>query len=116
MADNLSWLAGLLEGEGCFFVGKRDKKSPYWRICVQLIMTDEEPVAKAAGIMGTTYSLSSRRTKGDKKIYRTVLYGKRAIALMLSIRDLMCARRQQKIQQCLDIWNSMPRQKEQEVA
>lgn len=52
----LAWLAGLLEGEGCFYLKWRGKgahgEELYPTMCVQLAMTDEDIVQRAAAFTG----------------------------------------------------------------
>lgn len=46
------WLAGLLEGEGCFHAYRQGrKKTPNPLVQVQVAMTDKDVVERIAGIM-----------------------------------------------------------------
>lgn len=50
----LAWLAGILEGEGCFYLKWRGKgaegRELYPTLCIQLAMTDEDVVRRAAAV------------------------------------------------------------------
>jgi len=128
VADNveIAWLAGLLEGEGCFSAytrlryGNPPSGRVYSRVLIQLAMTDEFPVAKAAEIMGVSHVTCVRRTTCGKLIYRTNVYGPNAIRWMREIYSFMSPRRQAKINECVRVWENMPtqlrRQKVLEVA
>lgn len=107
MADNtkLAWLAGLLEGEGCFCL-RSDGHNPI----VQLIMTDADVVIMAADIMGCHKVVKCPKdTRGGKQLYRTVLYGISAVDLMKSIYKYMGDRRKKKITDCLRAFENKPK-------
>ena len=115
------WLAGLLEGEGCFVLAKSTSyhtRVPhvYLHPRVDLVMTDEDIVRRAAALMGTP---TCRRMPGAgpqriahakntgreyKPLWKTTLYASRAAALMRSILPLMGMRRQKKIREVLAEW------------
>ena len=98
MADsNLYWLAGLLEGEGCFAM-RSDGHNPI----IQLIMTDLDVVIKAAQIMGCHKVVKNKQdSRGGKALYRTVLYGINAVELMRKLLPYMGKRRTEKIKECI---------------
>lgn len=102
MADNkdIHWVAGILEGEGCFA-----KRAPGHNPVIQLCMTDADIVIRAANILGCHKVIEQKnQTKAGKKIYRTVLYGSKAIAWMLTLWTLMGARRRIQIEECVRVW------------
>lgn len=52
--EDRHWLAGLLEGEGCFTVMTSTRKTGiYHSAKVVVSMNDREPIAKAASLLGT---------------------------------------------------------------
>ncbi len=91
-ALRLSWLAGLLEGEGTFL-----RPPPSLPNCpiISCRMTDRDVVERVAQQFGTTVMAI------DKGKYRTefaaTLKGERAVAFMADIRPLMGTRRQHAI-------------------
>jgi len=98
-----------MEGEGCFFISHRQGRGrKYDRVGIQLTMTDEDPVARAASIMGISYSKRSFVTKGGKPIFVSGVSGPRAVAWMMTLWALMGIRRRAKIQECLDCWHKSP--------
>lgn len=114
MADNVKlteihWLAGLLEGEGCFHATFRHGGNrTYRRVAISLVMTDEDSVQRAAQLLQTKCTKQAHRTKGDRPIFRAGLDGSKAIAWMMTLYPLMGLRRQAKIRECLGIWKAMP--------
>ena len=93
--SDLSWLAGLLDGEGSFF---RGKNSGLARIECQ--MTDEDVIARAAKLTGVGYG--RREVKpGRKTLFRLALSGPRAEFVMRELAPMMGTRRQQQIREAL---------------
>lgn len=111
MADtrDVLWLAGLLEGEGCFILQRHSNgmtPTRYMQIAIQLIMTDEDVVSRAASILGSPYNTPDRKTKGGKSIHRTVVHGPRAAGWMMTLLPLMGARRKAKIVEIINLWKN----------
>jgi hypothetical protein len=99
---DLAWLAGLLEGEGSFFMKSRAHASqPNARRtpCISVKMTDLDVVTRAATLMGT--AVTSSAPQGRKPIHATILRGSRARMLMSELAPLMGERRQSKIAEIL---------------
>lgn len=125
------WLAGLLEGEGCFNY-RADRKQA--RISVE--MTDQDVLERVAGLFGTKVSVRPPRILGpctscrkreidcplpmwnarglitvgyaisrgcrvSKQSYQTAIHGKRAENLMRLIYPFMGTRRSEKIAEIL---------------
>jgi hypothetical protein len=107
--SEIAWLAGLLEGEGCFHLKTRGpvKKdgTRYIGPVVDVNMTDEDVIRKLRDITGVgnvqgPYSVS--RKENWKPIWRWAVQ-KRSDALMIMklVRDHMCERRRSKIDEIL---------------
>ncbi len=91
-AVEAAWLAGLLEGEGCFSRGVRSGPK------VQLQMTDRDVVARAAALIGGNGKISAYdRSPNRKVIYRVNVQGEAAIRVMMAVYPLMGERRRAKI-------------------
>ena len=106
---DIAWLAGLLEGEGCFFVGPRNTPTHnYKRIGISLVMTDPEPVYKAAQLLGVNAYHETTKTSGGKSKYRLWSSGGQAAGWMMTLYSLLSPRRQAKIRECLEVWKQMP--------
>lgn len=92
--EQTAWLAGLLEGEGCFSMGSGAQ--------VILSMTDEDIVRRAADLMGESrVSVIEPRTTRHKPLWKTVAYGAEAERIMRAIRPLLGARRAAKVDEIL---------------
>ena len=90
---DLMWLAGLLEGEGCF----RYAESP----TLELQMTDEDVVARAAQITQRNYLVKKNRTVKGKHIYHLRVFSQHAIDIMQELYPHMGARRKAQIDLCI---------------
>jgi hypothetical protein len=93
----IAWLAGLLEGEGCFRFGGRS--SPV----IQLQMTDVDVIKRVARSLGVEAKPQPARAGrfGDKVIWRLDIYGDKATEIMRLILPYMGERRTTKIQEVL---------------
>jgi hypothetical protein len=98
----LAWVAGILEGEGTFYI---DYKGSNPQIKVNLAMMDEDVVQEVFDIVkiGRFYGPS-------KKGMWTWQINKQteAAAFMMTIYPLMRDRRKEKIKACLKEWKSFP--------
>lgn len=91
---DVAWLAGLLEGEGCFYAGGRNKKSGH----IALSMTDEDVVNRAAFLMGAhVRPVGPRSAWQGKRQYRTVATGVRARATMEAVLPYLGVRRARRV-------------------
>lgn len=99
--DSLDWLAGLLEGEGCFSINK--SYGGYVFPCIQLGMTDEDVVIRAGKLLGGNGKVREYRSRypGAKLVYKYRVAGKRAAELMKVLLPRMGDRRQVRIQEVL---------------
>lgn len=111
-SEELHWLAGLLEGEGCFGIKKTSPaklRHDGGRLCrpnIQLVSTDKDIIEKAALLMETSctgpyWAKKNRSNPNVKGFYRCGLQGDRAVALMKKIKPLMGERRTAKIDEVL---------------
>lgn len=99
----ISWLSGLLEGEGSFQLQSRCPR-------IVLAMTDREVVSKVAGILSTSNTISSHLPlddfshRGRKRLHYIRINGSIAAQWMMTLYTLMSARRQKQIRICLSAW------------
>lgn len=93
------WVAGLLEGEGCFLlVTTKCKGHVYYHPRIDLAMTDEDVVARAAKILGGTYRRRKYKPKGKRlPVFKCSIYSKNALQWMHRLLPLMGKRRQEKL-------------------
>ena len=88
--DDLLWLAGLLEGEGCFDL----HRARYPR--VRLGMTDRDVVGRAATLFGSRVRLTLKPAPATAT-WHTEVSGARAEEIMEAVLPFMGARRSAKI-------------------
>jgi hypothetical protein len=101
----ISWLAGLLEGEGCFGFTNSGRTPSIW-----LSMTDIDVVEKVRNLVDPSRSINitdDKRKENYKTMYRLTLNGTRAIQWLMTIYSLMGVRRKAKIRELLDVWKSI---------
>jgi hypothetical protein len=100
--SDICWLAGLLEGEGCFRIDGRNN------ISIALTMADEDIVRRAASILRFPRSIGKviYDHPNYKDQYRIIVQGNFAAQWMMTLYPVMGQRRRAKIKECLDIWRS----------
>ena len=85
----IAWLAGLLEGEGCF----RFSRTPH----IILQMTDEDIIRRVAGLWNKHYRANLARTPNRKRVFTVEVFATDALAVMGQIFPYMGERRKAKI-------------------
>ena len=85
-----AWLAGLLDGEGCFMWSKN---SPI----ISLQMADEDIVARFCRLTFSRYRAASRPASKHKTMFTAVISGQPAIELMIRVQPWMSVRRASRI-------------------
>lgn len=109
---DICWLAGVLEGDGCFTVaGKRDPR-------IALSMYDKDVVERAMRIMHPkTYrkngnDVTVRQAKNRRQpTYSFRISGRRAAGWMMTLYPQMGERRQARIRELLARWLASPSRK-----
>ena len=99
--QELGWLAGVLEGEGCFTT--TGKRRPY--VAVYFVSTDKDVTERVAGLMDCSKVQTLKHTSdvSRKPQYRCVVQGKKARAVMESVLPLMGQRRSERINELLGL-------------
>lgn len=98
----LSWLSGLLEGEGSFMKGPPSRPNlPF----VSVTMTDLDVVQKAGDLFGVKVINQKPATPRNKPLYRASVRGSKAVLLMHLLKPLMGQRRQLQIELALSSYN-----------
>lgn len=97
-SNQINWIAGILEGEGCF----SHQGTPR----IDLVMTDEDVIARARDILNKNEKIAITKAKLDnrKTSYKIVIFGSLAMSWMMSIYPLMGRRRKEKIREILILW------------
>src|SRR6267142_4585618 len=108
--EEINWVAGILEGEGCFSTNGNGS------IIITLTMTDKDVVYKAASILGGNGSVieinkDNLKDSGFKRVlklyYRYSVYGPNAKEWMEVLYPLMGERRRKRILQLLEIYKKI---------
>ena len=90
---DIIWLAGLLEGEGCFML----EKGKY--LSISLRMTDEDIVVRAAILMKST-------VYRYKNTWVTKFSGARTVGWMMTLYPLLGKRRKEKVALIIKFWRT----------
>lgn len=98
---DIYWLAGLLEGEGCF--GLSGSKGGSARI--SLNMTDKDIVERAASLLGAEVKVV-KRYPNRKQVYRIEIFSSKAVAWMMTLYSLMGVRRKETIEKSISFWKN----------
>lgn len=101
---DIIWLAGLLEGEGCFGLSGDVAR-------VTVAMTDRDVIDRVALLFGSNVRVSQpKHIRKDgtlaKVVYTTAVYGCRGAAWMMTLYSLMGDRRQKTIETSLLSWKA----------
>ena len=107
----ISWLAGLLEGEGWFGAKNmpKDGTHPTVRIypAISLGTTDKDVAERAAHFLGASVR-SAKRIKNYKQVYKVQRVGKVAAGWMMTLYPLLGDRRKRRIYDVLTAYKNMP--------
>jgi hypothetical protein len=99
---DIYWLAGILEGEGCFTYSGCTPM-------VQLQMLDTDIVERAARIMGTKVGRRKRLTPNGHIVWFTQASGGQAVGIMETIYLLLGVRRRETIRKRISQWRPASR-------
>lgn len=97
---DIYWLAGLLEGEGCFGL------LAFGQPRIQLTMTDRDVIDRVAMIAGPAVKGPYRQSGNRQEVFAVTITGRKAAGWMMSIYPLMGQRRQSKIREALATWRA----------
>jgi hypothetical protein len=96
---DIAWMAGLLEGEGCFS-GRRYRTPTRIQVC----STDKDVMDRAAELFGQKVNGPYRHGTNKKFYWMVVLTGNRSIGWMMTIYPYMGVRRKAKIREIVSAW------------
>lgn len=99
----IAWVAGLLEGEGCF-QNHPTQVTPR----VVLSMSDRDTVERYAATVGATAKILIRNFATKKTAFVSTISGRLAVGWMMTIFPLMSKRRQSKIKEVVSKWREKP--------
>ena len=97
-----AWLAGILEGEGAFFLQTTSCQYPQ----ISLGMTDRDIIERVAVIFKRTVSQQQSKQlckngESHKRLYKVRVGGADAVAIMRQIRPWLGARRGAKVDELI---------------
>jgi hypothetical protein len=102
LCEKIVWIAGLIEGEGTFYLNKG--RYPV----VAVIMTDEDIIKRCKEFTGIGSVRGPYLPYNSKKpLWSWKVSGRKAAALMMTILPLMGEKRQTKIKECLEVWKTV---------
>ena len=109
--EELAWLAGWLEGEGCFYAYLTNN---YFKIGVQGTSTDRDTIEKICLMVGGVFRGPVAGVKENHKDhYVWGVYGRdNAVDLMHRVRPYMSVRRKEQIDNALVLELTAPRRQE----
>lgn len=115
---DIYWLAGLLEGEGCFHAQRQGIKRRRSLPIIVIAMCDEDVVRRAHGVMKPTSTVKLDAQDAPRQPqYRLTVAGRCAAGWMMTLYPLMGVRRQARIREVLTEWRQIaPRGKWQRRA
>lgn len=96
--EDIIWLSGLLEGEGCFSYAC----SP----TITLGMTDKDIVNRVAILFGKKTRGPYKYSHNKKEVYYTSVCGSMAVSWMMILYALMGERRKQKMSEIINDWKT----------
>lgn len=100
---DLHWLAGWLEGEGTFYLGKQSD------LLVVGATTDEDVAHRACDILGGVICgpYSNKRRPSSKPHWQVRVHRRsEAAGWMMTLYSIMGRRRREKIRECLMAWRA----------
>jgi len=103
--QDLYWVAGILEGEGCFSLRPPSGTSKIDRISVQVRMTDLDVLESIQRIIGLGNITGPEIKEKGKPIWVWQISKQTDVAsVMMTVYPLMYSRRREKIRECLNAW------------
>lgn len=97
--EDLYWLAGIIEGEGCFSL---NGKSPV----ILVEMTDLDIIERVRALMAPNVNLYTITHPGSKNSHKFQLCGTRANGWMMMLYPILGTRRRAKIKDILTVWKN----------
>lgn len=104
---DIYWLAGILDGEGCFSLDHG--KFPI----ISLAMTDEDIVVRVRNMINPKVHISSRVPLSYKRMYIVRFFNYYSIGWMMTLYPLLSLRRKKQIRDILSVWRNRKTTKNQ---
>jgi hypothetical protein len=95
---DIAWLAGIVEGEGCFSLNQ--KKYP----ALAIRMSDHDVIERAASILQTRVTGPYKTSAKHKPTWLCQINGAKAIAWAMTLYVLLGERRKEKVRELIEVW------------
>jgi hypothetical protein len=102
---DIYWLAGLLEGEGCFQCQMRGIKRRRSLPTIIIAMSDRDVIERVRMLTAAPGRICLQANPGRKQLFRLTIAGRKAVGLMMTIYCLMGERRKSRIREVIQDWN-----------
>lgn len=99
--EQAAWLAGLLDGEGCFDAPRNNPR-------IRVKMSDHDVIIRAADLMDASTHLETPGRHGYKPLMVAQITGARAVAVMRAVLPLLSARRTAKATSLITAYAARP--------
>ena len=96
----IGWVAGFLEGEGCFRSEGSAGKTPR----IDATQVEYSPIARLIDLFGGHSWLEERQKPFHQPAYKWYLRGPMSIQVMMTIYPLMSPKRKKEIERCIKNW------------
>lgn len=97
--SDLMWLAGLIEGDGCFHLSKSGKPAIF------VEMTDKDVIERVGKIWHAEVYVNKPEKSHYKPSYRSSVFNNKAKSFMMALKPYMSSRRQSKIAEIIQTCN-----------
>ena len=97
--SDLMWLAGLIEGDGCFHLTKSG------RPIIFIEMTDKDVIDRVGNLWDSLVYVNKPEKSHYKPSYRSSVFNNKAKAFMIALKPYMSSRRQSKIAEIIQTCN-----------
>jgi hypothetical protein len=102
----LYWIAGFLEGEGCFSVGIRKEGRQRKAIRVSAVQVQKQPLDRLQKWLGGSIGFVKASHPQHQPKWQWYLGSYNAAGTMMTLYSLMSPKRQFAIRQALDVWKA----------
>lgn len=94
----LAWVAGIFEGEGCWYPNKNRSN---WKLLIEVSMTDEDVIRHLHKVVGFGSVTTKGRTGSLKTIYKWCCSGDAAEELAMKLIEFLGTRRRARLNEVL---------------
>lgn len=99
--NDIHWLAGFLDGEGCFSFNRNTCR-------IQVAQKELWPLHKVQKLLGGNIYTFAGGYKPGQTYHALHITGKHAAGAMMMLFSLLSPRRQEKVGACLALWRKVP--------